>query len=154
MGSEIERKFLVKNDRWGPGGDGKLQRQGYLAITDRGTMRVRIEEGRAVLNIKGRQEGLTRAEFEYEIPAADGEKILATLCGYIVEKTRYKREHVGKTWEVDVFHGENEGLVVAEVELESEDEEVELPDWVGEEVSHDVRYRVAYLSQHSWKSWR
>jgi adenylate cyclase len=153
MGSEIERKFLVTNDRWGPGGDGKLQRQGYLAITDRGTVRVRIEAGRAVLNIKSRQQGLTRDEFEYEVPLADGEAILATLCGFVVEKTRYLREHAGRTWEVDVFHGENDGLVTAEVELDREDEPVALPDWIGAEVSHDVRYRVAYLSEHPWRTW-
>ncbi|MDH3591087.1 MAG: CYTH domain-containing protein [Planctomycetota bacterium] len=153
MGVEIERKFLVQDDGWGPAGDGRLQHQGYLAITDRGTMRVRIEAGKAILNLKSAQQGLTRAEFEYEIPLADGERILERLCGLVVEKTRYKREHAGHVWDVDVFHGANEGLVVAEVELADENEAVELPAWVGQEVSHDVRYRVAHLSQHPFSEW-
>lgn len=153
MSREIERKFLVAGDGWGPADDGSLQRQGYVAVTDRGTVRVRIEDGRAVLNVKGAQKGLTRAEYEYEIPLADGEEILATLCGLVVEKTRYKREHAGQVWEVDVFHGDNEGLVVAEVELESEDTDVELPPWVGEEVSRDQRFKVAYLSRHPFRAW-
>ena len=153
MSREIERKFLVADDGWGPADDGSLQRQGYLAITETGTVRVRIEGGCAVLNLKSAQKGLTRAEYEYEIPLADGEEILATLCGFVVEKTRYRRTHAGHLWEVDVFHGENEGLVVAEVEIESEETEVRLPPWVGEEVSLDERYRVAYLSRHPYRAW-
>jgi len=150
MGSEIERKFLVAG--WTPEGAGRRQRQGYLGINDLGTTRVRIEDDRAEITVKSRQEGLTRAEFEYAIPRADAERILE-LCPFLVEKTRYKIEHGGKTWDVDVFHGENEGLVTAEVELASENEEVELPDWAGCEVSHDHRYRVAYLSEHPWSKW-
>ena len=153
MGSEIERKFLVAHDGWGPGDDGNLQRQGYLAITERGAMRVRIEAGRAHVNIKRRQKGLTRAEYEYEIPLEDGEEILATLCGFVVEKTRYKRVVGGKVWEIDVFHGDNDGLVTAEIELEREDETFEMPDWAGEDVSLDTRYRVAQLSEHPWGTW-
>ncbi|MEM8883524.1 MAG: CYTH domain-containing protein [Planctomycetota bacterium] len=152
MGSEIERKFLVANEEWGPADDGNLQRQGYIAITEGGAVRVRVENGVAILNIKSKQVGLTRKEFEYEIPLADAEQLFE-LCGLVVEKTRYKRTYAGKVWEIDVFHGENDGLVAAEVEMESETETVELPPWVGEEVSHDVRYRVAYLSEHPWKSW-
>ena len=153
MGKEIERKYLVEGDAWGPAGDGSLQRQGYFAITERGTARVRIEGGRAILGLKSAQKGLTRAEFEYEIPLDEGEEILRTLCGLVVEKTRYKRTHGGKVWEIDVFHGENDGLVTAEVELEREDEEVDLPPWAGEDVSHDHRYRVAHLAQHPWGGW-
>ena len=153
MGSEIERKYLVRGDGWGPSDDGSLQRQGYLAITDRGAVRVRIEAGRAHLNLKGPQVGITRAEFEYEIPLSDGEEILATLCSLVVEKTRYERTVGGHVWEIDVFHGANDGLVTAEVELESENEQFELPDWVGEDVSLDTRYRVAHLSRQPWQKW-
>jgi CYTH domain-containing protein len=153
MGSEIERKFLVRGELPLEGVEGSLQRQGYLAINERGTVRMRIEGGRAVLGIKSAQKGLTRREYEYEVPLADGEEMLAELCGLVVEKTRYRIEHAGHVWDVDVFHGANEGLVTAEVELESEEEEVQLPEWVGEDVSLDVRYRVAYLSRHAWPEW-
>jgi len=152
MGKEIERKFLVANDGWGPGDDGRRQRQGYLTVKAP-VVRVRIEEDSATLTIKSAQVGLTRAEYEYAIPLEDAEEMLRTLCPFAVEKTRYLRRVGGHTWEVDVFHGANDGLVVAEVELESEDEVVELPGWLGEDVSHDVRYRVSYLSQHPHRSW-
>lgn len=153
MGTEIERKYLVEGDAWQPGDDGVLQRQGYLAVTDRGTVRVRIEGGRATLNVKSAQKGLTRAEFEYEIPLAEGEEMLKTLCGLVIEKTRYRRTHAGRTWEVDVFHGANDGLVTAELELDHEDDEFEPPPWVGADVSHDERYRVAYLAQRPYRDW-
>ncbi len=153
MGVEIERKFLIDDDSWGPADDGQLQQQGYLSITDRGTVRVRVEAGTAMLNLKSSQTGLTRAEFEYEIPLADGNRILETLCGWVVEKTRYKREFEGLTWDVDVFHGENDGLITAEVELETEGDAVTLPPWVGLEVSHDERYRVSTLSQFPYCEW-
>ena len=151
---EIERKFLVRDDAWGPGDDGRHQRQGYLAVTERGNMRVRIEEDHATLTLKGKQQGLTRTELEYPIPLADAETILAELCLFVVEKTRYLREHAGHTWEVDVFHGLNEGLVTAEVELESEDENVELPPWVGDDVSFDHRYKVSHLGTHPYREWK
>ena len=154
MGSEIERKFLVAGDGWGPAADGRRQRQGYLAITDRGNVRVRVEEDVATLTIKGLQKGLTRDEFEYGIPLPDAERILERLCGLVIEKTRYRREFGGRTWEVDVFHGRNAGLVTAEVELESEDADVELPPWVGADVSHDTRYRVAHLSGSPYRDWK
>lgn len=154
MGREIERKFLVEDEGWGPAGDGSLQRQGYLAITERGNIRVRIEGGAATLTLKGLQEGLTRDEFEYAIPLEEGERILQVLGLWVAEKTRYRRRHAGHLWEIDVFHGENDGLVTAEVELGSEDEEVDLPPWIGREVSHDTRYRVAHLSRHPWRTWK
>lgn len=153
MGKEIERKFLVRDRSCVAGLTGSLQRQGYLAITDKGTMRVRVEGGRAILGIKSAQKGLTRREYEYEIPLEEGEEILDSICGLVVEKTRYKIEHAGHTWEVDVFHGANEGLMTAEVELEREDEQVEIPAWVGDDVSHDTRYRVAHLSESPWSAW-
>jgi len=151
---EIERKFLVRSDGWRPGPEGTRQRQGYLAITAATTVRVRVAGGRATLTIKGAQVGLTRPEYEYAIPPADAEAMLGSLCGLVVEKTRYLREHAGRTWEVDVFHGLNEGLVTAEVELESEADEVDIPPWAGEDVSHDVRYRVAWLAGHPYGEWK
>jgi len=151
MGSEIERKFLVRGDTWQPGPPGVLQQQGYLSVDDP-TVRVRIEGDRAMLTVKGAQTGLTRPEFEYEIPVADAEQLLS-LCPFAVEKTRYVREFGGHDWVVDVFHGENEGLVVAEIELAREDESFALPLWIGAEVSRDPRYRVSSLARKPFRKW-
>ena len=153
MGREIERKFLVTGDGWRQGPPGVRQRQGYLLVDERATVRVRIEGGRATLTIKGEQRGLTRPEFEYAIPLADAEEILG-LCACVVEKTRYVREHAGHVWEVDVFHGANDGLVTAEVELAREAEAVTPPPLVGADVSHDLRYRVARLARQPYRDWR
>jgi CYTH domain-containing protein len=153
MGVEIERKFIVNGDGWKDGPDGHLQRQGYLAVTPTHTVRVRIEKGRARLNVKSAQTGLTRAEFDYDVPLGDAEQLM-DLCDPVIEKTRYLREFAGRTWEVDVFHGRNDGMVVAEVEIDDEDAQVELPPWVGAEVSHDMRFRVAYLVAHPYDEWK
>jgi adenylate cyclase len=151
--TEIERKFLVAGDGWGPAADGVLQRQGYLLAEERATVRVRIAAGRATLTVKGPQRGLARAEFEYEIPVEDAEEILR-LCPFRVEKTRHERSFGGRLFEIDVFHGENEGLVLAEVELAGENDPVALPPWVGKEVSHDPRFRAAYLARRPFRRWR
>ena len=151
MGSEIERKFLVRGDGWRAGAPGTLQRQGYLSTEDP-TVRVRIEGGRATLAVKGAQKGLTRPEFEYEVPLADAEEML-DLCGFVVEKTRHVREFGGHRWEVDEFHGANEGLVIAEIELAREDESFALPPWAGAEVSRDPRYRVSSLARNPYRKW-
>ncbi len=151
MSREIERKFLVRGDTWKPGPPGVLQRQGYLSTEDP-TVRVRIEGIRATLGVKGAQHGLTRPEFEYEIPLADAEAMLK-LCGFVVEKTRHVREFGGRRWEVDVFHGANEGLVIAEIELAREDESFALPLWAGAEVSRDPRYRVSSLARNPYRKW-
>ncbi len=148
---EIERKFLVRGDSWRPGPAGVLQRQGYLSTEDP-TVRVRIEGRRATIAVKGAQTGLTRPEFEYEIPLADAEAMLG-LCGFVVEKTRHAREFGGRRWEVDVFHGANEGLVIAEIELAREDESFALPLWLGAEVSRDPRYRVSSLARNPYGKW-
>jgi adenylate cyclase len=153
MGKEIEHKFLVAGDGWRPGDEGVLQRQGYLAVEKTHTVRVRIAGGTAKLNVKSAQVGLTRAEYEYPIPLKDAEALLG-LCGLVIEKTRYKREFDGHVWEVDVFHGANEGLVTAEVEVKSEQEAFRRPDWAGEDVSRDHRYRVAYLVDHPYREWK
>lgn len=151
MSSEIERKFLVRGDGWRPGPKGVLQRQGYLSVEDP-TVRVRIEGDRATLTVKGAQRRITRLEFEYEIPLADAEQMLE-LCSFVVEKTRHVREFDGRRWEVDVFHGANEGLVIAEIELEREDESFALPLWLGAEVSRDPRYRASSLARNPYRKW-
>ena len=148
MPTEIERKFLVTGDGWKD--DVRTQtamRQGYFETGTMSTVRVRIEGDRAVLTIKGPTVGISRAEYEYEIPMGDAEEMLDIFCGERqVEKVRYEVDFAGKVWEVDVFEGDNAGLVLAEVELERPDEQVELPDWVGEDVSKDSRYRNASLA--------
>jgi CYTH domain-containing protein len=154
MGTEIERKFLVTGDGWRAGARGEQYRQGYLSTSPGRTVRVRVAGERAYLTIKGARAGLRRAEFEYEIPPDDAEALLAELCeGPIIDKVRYRVAHGGLTWEVDEFAGENAGLIVAEVELLTEDQAIALPAWVGQEVSEDYRYTNAYLSQHPYRRW-
>jgi adenylate cyclase len=153
MGQEIERKFLVTGDGWREGAEGTLYRQGYLAKDADRTVRVRVAGAKAYLTIKGRSKGASRAEYEYEIPMQDAEELLDLCEGPLVEKTRHKIQHAGHTWEVDVFHGDNEGLVMAEVELEREDAHVEMPGWAGKEVSGDPRYYNSSLSQKPYKTW-
>ncbi len=153
MGIEIERKFLVKDDSWkAEAGEGQVYRQGYLCSGHGKTVRVRIIGAQAFLTIKGPTNGISRSEFEYEIPVADAEAMLS-LCGNLVEKTRYIIEHAGMPWELDVFAGANDGLVMAEIELDAEDQSIELPDWAGEEVSGDPRYYNAYLAEHPFAKW-
>ena len=154
MATEIERKFLLKNDRWRPGAEGILFRQGYLCLDPARTVRVRLEGDAGRLTIKGTSTGISRAEYEYPIPAAEAAALLENLClRPLIEKTRYRREHAGHTWEIDEFHGENAGLVLAEVELSAADEAITLPDWVGPEVSGDRRYYNASLVAHPYRSW-
>ncbi len=158
MAIEIERKFLVCNDSWrkdehGQPVMGTVFRQGYMADGD-ATVRVRIQGAQARLTIKGKTQGMSRLEFEYEIPMGDAIQMLDSLCKKpLVEKTRYVRQENGLTWEIDVFEGENRGLVLAEVELESEDQQVQLPEWVGEEVTHDRRYYNVNLSTMPYTQW-
>ena len=153
MGVEIERKFLVTSDDWRLG-EGVHFRLGYLCAGEGRTVRVRTEGERAVITLKGRMEGVSRAEYEYEIPFDEAVEILDTLCvGPLIEKRRRRIEHAGMVWEVDEFLGENEGLVVAEIELETEEQSFERPDWVGAEVSGDDRYRNASLVHHPFSLW-
>lgn len=142
---EIERKFRVRDDTWTDSGDGVEIRQGYLARTDRGVVRVRIAGDAAFLTIKGKTIGISRAEFEYEIPRDDALALLDLCQGSVIEKTRYHVPHEGHVWEVDVFRGANQGLVLAEIELEHEAEPFASPSWLGVEVSHDPRYRNSNL---------
>lgn len=155
MGIEIERKFLVNDDSWrATAGDGLDCRQGYLASGGGKTVRVRMIGEQAFLTIKGATSGLTRSEFEYEIPVDDAKAMLLLCGGAVVEKRRFFVEHGGMTWEVDVFAGANDGLVMAEIELDSEDQRFGLPVWIGKEVSGDPRYYNAQLARHPFKEWR
>jgi len=156
MAQEIERKFLVRDDSWRAAADqGTAYRQGYLS-TDRGrVVRVRVKGTLGVLTIKGERVGISAPEFEYPIPLADAEELLDKLClRPLIEKVRYRLDYAGCTWEIDVFSGENEGLVLAEVELESEAQRVELPPWAGPEVSDDRRYSNASLVSHPYHAWK
>lgn len=153
MGREIERKFLVQGRPW-EGVPGTPYRQGYLASGYGVTVRVRLAGDRAYLTVKGPTSGFSRDEYEYPIPPGDAASMLETLCGgRLVEKTRHLLVHAGRTWEVDVFVGANRGLVLAEVELESEDAAVELPPWAGAEVTGDYRYANAFLARRPFSTW-
>lgn len=155
MGIEIERKFLVKGDGWRSLGVGTVYCQGYLASGKGVTVRVRIAGDTGYLTIKGATEGISRSEFEYVIPTPDAEEMLSTLCDRpLIEKVRYRIIQDDLTWEVDEFTGANQGLVMAEVELRDPNQIVELPDWIGEEVSHDPRYFNAYLAKNPFPSWK
>jgi CYTH domain-containing protein len=154
MGKEIERKYLVKGDAWRSMGQGTRYRQGYLSTVKERTVRVRTVADKAYLTIKGVTEGIARAEFEYEIPVADANTLLDGLCKRpLIEKDRYKIPFAGLTWEVDEFFGENAGLILAEVELESEDQAFDIPEWIGAEVSDDPRYYNANLIAHPYRTW-
>lgn len=156
MGLEIERKFLLRNGDWRELSDGGTPyRQGYLVGSEQASVRVRIEGNVAKLNIKSATLGIRRLEFEYLIPMAEAQEMLNTLCEHPqIEKTRYRVPIGRHVWEVDEFAGANSGLVVAEVELASEDEELLLPEWIGEEVSHDPRYYNVCLVKHPYSEWR
>ncbi len=146
MAAEIERKFLVTGDAWRDGSPGVRMAQGYLSMDPDRTVRVRLAGEDAWITVKGRTRGITRAEFEYPIPAADARDLLEMCLPSVIDKTRHRIGFGGHVWEVDVFHGANEGLVVAEVELADESVRPELPPWVGAEVSHDHRYFNASLA--------
>lgn len=155
MATEIERKFLVRDASWRAAAQpGTAYRQGYFAGLERCSVRVRIGDGRARLNIKGATLGIERCEYEYPIPLRDAEEMLARCCSTpLVEKTRYRVPYGAHVWEIDVFEGDNRGLVVAEIELAHRDEAFERPAWLGEEVSDDPRYYNVNLVTHPFKEW-
>lgn len=154
MGQEIERKFLVNGTAWKAQAAGTLYRQGYLSNVKERTVRVRIAGEKAFLTIKGLNKGVTRTEFEYPVPVDDAAAMLDGLCERpLIEKTRYVLPSGGYTWEIDEFHGDNDGLVVAEVELRRADDKPPLPEWVGEEVSSDARYFNSNLVKKPFKTW-
>jgi adenylate cyclase len=154
MPREIERKFLLESDAWRPQArETQPMSQGYLASSGRSSVRVRIAGPQAWLNIKSGGLVASRQEFEYSIPLDEARELLALAEGPLIEKTRHFVEHGGMTWEIDEFHGDNAGLVVAELELDSEDQPFELPEWLGAEVTHLRRYYNVCLVQHPYRSW-
>jgi len=152
---EIERKFLVRNKSWrDTADDGVRFRQGYLIGAKQASVRVRIEGEQANLNIKGATLGVRRQEFEYPIPLDEANELLDTLCEKpLIEKIRYTVRYGNHVWEIDLFEGDNAGLVVAEIELADEHEPFERPTWLGEEVSADPRYYNVSLVKHPYREW-
>lgn len=155
MGKEIERKFLIDHQRWAnlSKPEGKLFRQGYLLTDKDKTIRVRATETKGFLTIKGQTIGATRMEYEYEIPVAEATELLDNFSLSELSKTRYEIPFSGKLWEVDVFLGDNKGLIVAEIELDSEDEIFALPDWVSKEVTEEEKYYNSNLTVTPFKDW-
>ena len=155
MAIETERKFLVKKGRLHLPEKGFSTIQGYICSGEYPTVRIRIMGEKGFITIKGKtdKKGLSRYEWEKEIPVSEAEELLKLCSNGIVSKTRYEILYSGHLFEVDVFHGLNEGLIVAEIELSSEDEEFEKPDWLGKEVTLDKRYRNAYLSRIPYSEW-
>jgi len=155
MGIEIERKFLVRDSSWkSQSSHNVYYRQGYINDAKACSIRVRVAKDKAHLNIKSATLGIHRHEYEYEIPLDEANEMLNSFSlGAVIEKTRFFVEHTGHTWEVDVFAGDNEGLVVAEIELSAEDEAFDLPSWAGDEVSDDPRYYNVCLVKHPYKDW-
>ena len=154
MAKEIERKFLIDISGVESIGSGSRIKQGYISTTDNTAVRIRVSGTVAYLTLKGENQGATRPEFEYEIPIEDANEIIKELCsGPVIDKTRYLVEYGSHTWEIDVFHGDNDGLIVAEVELESETEEVDLPKWVINEVTGEVKYYNSSLLDNPFNKW-
>lgn len=155
MALEIERKFLVINDKWKDSVVSQsVIKQGYLATTERASVRVRVDGDQANINIKGSTKGIRRREYEYPIPLEEAQALLDHLVtGAAIDKVRYKVRCGNHIWDLDLFHGANQGLVVAEVELSHEDEDFVMPDWAGDEVSLDTRYYNATLVQHPFCDW-
>ena len=156
MAFEIERKFLVSGDAWRGLAEPLRIRQGYVATKDGTTVRVRIVGDKALLTLKDHAVGLVRHEFESPIPSDDAEAILDTMCGNLVEKNRYRipAKEPGLVWEVDEYFGANAPLVTAEIELPDEKTVVELPDWIGLDVTNDHRYKNNNLAEHPYAEWR
>jgi len=155
MAIEIERKFLVASDAWRDRvAEGVRFQQGYLWADATRTVRARIAGDRAVLTIKGSTQGLARSEYEYPIPVADAAEMLANLCVTPpIEKIRYRLPWGDLCWEIDEFFGSNAGLIVAEIELDHPDRQIDLPDWIGADVSDDPRYRNSSLAERPFTTW-
>ncbi len=155
MATEIEHKFLVRDDRW----RGQVERsvwirQGYLTSNARCSVRVRVADGRGFLNLKSGTLGIQRSEYEYSIPLVEAEEILDTLCEKpLLEKIRHFLRYGEHLWEIDEFADDNAGLIVAEVELDHPDESFARPDWLGEDISHDLRYYNSQLARHPYRLW-
>ena len=154
MALEIERKYLIDLEKIGTLENGIRIKQGYLSTDKNAVVRVRVKNDKAYLTIKGANNGISRLEFEYEIPFDEANEMLDNLCKKpVIDKTRYIIKHDIHIWEIDVFYGDNEGLVVAEVELKDENEKINLPSWIKEEVTPDNRYFNSNLMKHPYKDW-
>lgn len=155
MAKEIERKFRLRSDAWRAEVKGStLLRQGYLANTARASIRVRLEGERALLSVKSMERGMSRDEYEVPVPMADAREMLDRLCeGIAIEKRRHLVIHEGSEWEIDEFLGENAGLVIAELELPSEEAPFARPTWLGAEITHEERYYNFRLSQRPYRHW-
>ena len=154
MGIEIERKYLVNGTDWKKQGKGQFYQQGYLSSHPDRTVRIRRVENTGYVTIKGKASGASRTEYEYPIPVQDAIAMLDQLCEKpLIEKVRYRIAYQGLVWEVDEFQGENLGLVVAEVELTADDQAIELPAWVGREVTGEKKYYNSNLIKHPFSTW-
>ncbi len=154
MDIEIERKFLVINERWKEDTTSKEYQQGYMCSGNGPTVRVRIAGEKSYITIKAKHEGISRLEFEYTIPTEEARVLLSEVCHQpIIEKRRYIKRFEGFIWEIDEFLGDNAGLILAEIELQSDDQRFPKPDWLGEEVSHLGRYYNASLCRYPFKEW-
>lgn len=159
MGTEIERKFLIKSDEWKKYvTETHIIKQGYLQsgleASQKSSVRIRISNKTANINVKSAELSMVRQEFEYDIPLHDAEEMLRTLCAdVVIEKTRYYVPYNSHLWEIDIFDGENKGLQMAEIELGDLDEAFEKPDWLGDEVSHDKHYYNNYLIKNPYNKW-
>ena len=154
MAVEIERKYLIDLEKLGTLENGIRIKQGYLSINKESVVRVRIKNDKGYLTVKGSNNGISRLEFEYEIPFNEANEMLDNLCQKpVIDKSRYIVNYDTNIWEIDIFYGDNEGLVVAEVELKDENEKINLPSWIKKEVSQDVRYFNSNLMKHPYKDW-
>lgn len=152
---EIERKFLVKNNLWKKGARGINFQQGYLSTESFRTVRVRLEGKAGKLTIKGKKIGIAGDEFEYDIPISDAKYLLDNICIQpIIYKKRFRIPFEKLIWEVDIFEGENKGLILAEIELKSINQKIKLPDWIGKDVTHDRRFRNANLVKNPFSRWK
>ena len=154
MAQEIERKFRVANDDWrAMATSSSSLKQGYLSSSAEATVRVRLEDNLGTLTIKSKTKGITRNEFEYAIPAQEAKELLMLCKGPLIEKIRYRILQENHTWEIDVFEGDNDGLIIAEIELTSDEDYFAKPQWLGEEVSGDSRYYNSNLATHPYVNW-
>lgn len=154
MGVEIERKFLVANDNWRVCGESQPYRQGYISSSKECVVRLRTVGDKGYLTVKGGSKGISRLEYEYEIPVQECLEMMEKLAaGTIIEKKRCRVEYKGSTWEIDEFEGANKGLIIAEIELEHPDQSFEKPEWLGTEVSGDPRYFNSNLAVRPYSKW-
>ncbi|MCF8309472.1 MAG: CYTH domain-containing protein [Bacteroidales bacterium] len=155
MGKETERKFLVRNTNFKENISQKHEvKQGYLSTDPNHVVRIRTLDGKGFITIKGESSGITRSEFEYEIPKQDVLEMMETMCTTLIEKFRYIVYYGGMKWEIDEFFNDNEGLMLAEIELENDEQHFEKPSWLGKEVTSHKEYYNAYLINHPYKAWR